>query len=211
MNQKAARPTLATGRFATLRAEANMPSRFGDFRVYAFDSSVDNHEYGAVVAGDVRGREAVPVRLHSECFTGDVMGSLRCDCRDQLEAALARIGREGFGVVVYLRQEGRGIGLVNKIRAYALQDGGLDTVAANHALGFDDDLRTYEVAADIVRLLGIQSVRLISNNPNKQKGLEDNGIPVVDRIPHIMEPNAHNRSYLATKRDRSGHLLPDEL
>lgn len=211
MNQKAARPTLAKGRFATLRAEAQLPSRFGNFRVYAFDSSVDRHEYGAVVAGNVRDMEAVPVRLHSECFTGDVMGSLRCDCRDQLEAALERIGREGIGAVVYLRQEGRGIGLINKIRAYALQDGGMDTVDANHALGFDDDLRTYEVAADIVRLLGIRSVRLISNNPKKQQGLEDNGIPVVERIPHIMETNAHNRDYLATKRDRSGHVLPKVL
>lgn len=211
MNQKAARPMLATGRYATLRAEANMPSRFGNFRIYAFDSTIDNHEYGAVVAGDVRGAEAVPVRLHSECFTGDVMGSLRCDCRDQLEAALQRIGDEGFGAVVYLRQEGRGIGLVNKIRAYALQDTGLDTVDANHALGFDDDLRTYEVAADIVRLLGIKSVRLISNNPNKGRGLKEHGIEVVDRIPHIMPPTVHNRDYLATKRDRSGHLLPDKL
>jgi len=207
----AARPTLAhTGR-VTLGAEAELPTRFGDFRVYAFDCHIDGQEYGAVVHGDVRGQESVPVRLHSECFTGDIMGSLRCDCRDQLEAGLSYIAGQPCGAVVYLRQEGRGIGLVNKIRAYALQDGGLDTVDANHKLGFDDDLRTYEVAADIVRLLGIRSVKLISNNPKKKAGLENNGVPVVERIPHVMEPTEHNRDYLATKRDRSGHLLPDEL
>jgi len=204
-------PTLAKTRHVTLGAEANLPTRFGNFRVYAFDCHIDGQEYGAVVHGDVRDQEAVPVRLHSECFTGDIMGSLRCDCRDQLEAGLRYIADQPFGAVVYLRQEGRGIGLVNKIRAYALQDGGLDTVDANHKLGFDDDLRTYEVAADIVRLLGIRSVKLISNNPNKQEGLETNGVPVVARIPHIMEPTEHNRDYLATKRDRSGHLLPDDM
>jgi len=207
----AMRPTLAhTGR-VSLGAEAALPTRFGNFRVYAFDCRIDGQEYGAVVRGDVRNQEAVPVRLHSECFTGDIMGSLRCDCRDQLEAGLSFIASQSCGAVVYLRQEGRGIGLVNKIRAYALQDDGLDTVDANHKLGFEDDLRTYEVAADIVRLLGIRSVKLISNNPKKQEGLEMNGVPVVERIPHIMEPTEHNRAYLATKRDRSGHLLPDEL
>ena len=204
-------PTLANTRHVTLGAEANMPSKFGNFRVFAFDCHVDGQEYGAVVHGDVRDMEAVPVRLHSECFTGDIMGSLRCDCRDQLEAGLRYIASQECGAVVYLRQEGRGIGLVNKIRAYALQDTGLDTVDANHKLGFDDDLRTYEVAADIVRLLGIRSVKLISNNPKKHEGLVSNGVPVVARIPHIMEPTEHNRDYLATKRDRSGHLLPDSL
>ena len=204
-------PTLAKTRHVTLGAEASLPTRFGDFRVFAFDCHVDGQEYGAVVHGDVRDKESVPVRLHSECFTGDIMGSLRCDCRDQLEAGLEFIAGQECGAVVYLRQEGRGIGLVNKIRAYALQDGGLDTVDANHKLGFDDDLRTYEVAADIVRLLGIKSVKLISNNPKKREGLETNGIPVVDRIPHVMAATEHNRSYLATKRDRSGHLLPDQI
>ncbi len=205
------RPALATTRRVTLGASANLPTRFGDFQVFAFDCHVDGQEYGAVVKGDVRGADNVPVRLHSECFTGDLMGSLRCDCRDQLEAALEFIGHQEVGAVVYLRQEGRGIGLVNKIRAYALQDTGLDTVDANHKLGFDDDLRTYEVAADILRLLGIKSVSLISNNPKKQEGLETNGIAVSQRIPHIMAPTEHNRSYLATKRDRSGHILPEEL
>jgi GTP cyclohydrolase II len=203
--------TLAKTRHVTLGARAKLPTRFGDFEVFAFDCHIDGQEYGAVVHGEVRDGEAVPVRLHSECFTGDIMGSLRCDCRDQLEAGLQYIAGEPCGAVIYLRQEGRGIGLVNKIRAYALQDEGLDTVDANHKLGFDDDLRTYEVAADIVRLLGIRSVKLISNNPKKHEGLVSNGIPVVDRIPHVMPPTEHNRDYLATKRDRSGHLLPDEI
>lgn len=202
------RPTLATARHATLRAEAALPTRYGDFRIFAFECPLEGIETGAVVHGDVRGAENVPVRLHSECFTGDLMGSLRCDCRDQLEAALCAIGEAERGVVIYLRQEGRGIGLVNKIRAYALQDQGMDTVEANHALGFEDDIRTYETAADIIRLLGIKSVALISNNPKKSEGLTENGITVTGRIPHIMKPNAHNRAYLETKRLRSGHLLP---
>ncbi|MEL6349123.1 MAG: GTP cyclohydrolase II [Myxococcota bacterium] len=188
-------------------AEASMPSRFGDFRVYAFLSTTDGKEYGAVVHGDVDGCEDVPVRLHSECFTGDIMGSLRCDCRDQLEAALTFVGQSVRGAVIYLRQEGRGIGLVNKIRAYALQDEGLDTVEANAALGFEDDLREYDVAAEIVRLLGIQSVRLLSNNPRKWQGLESHGVTVTGRIPLQMTPNPHNVEYLRTKKVKSGHLL----
>lgn len=190
-----------------LQAQAALPSRFGDFTVHAFDVSIDGQEYGAVVRGDVRGAESVPVRLHSECFTGDIMGSLRCDCRDQLEAALRHVGAADRGVVVYLRQEGRGIGLVNKIRAYALQDGGMDTVQANHALGFDDDLRSYEVAAEILRQLGVRSVCLLSNNPRKREGLEANGVPVRSMIPIRALPNPHNRGYLETKKLKSGHLL----
>ena len=203
------RPTIPTARGAVLQAEAALPSRYGDFRIFAFECPLEGVETGAVVHGDVRDRENVPVRLHSECFTGDLMGSLRCDCRDQLEAALCHIGEAERGVVIYLRQEGRGIGLVNKIRAYALQDQGMDTVEANHALGFEDDLRTYESAADIIRQLGIKSVALISNNPKKREGLVENGITVNERIPHVMQPNPHNRAYLETKRLRSGHLLPE--
>jgi GTP cyclohydrolase II len=193
-------------RLITLAAEAALPTRFGDFRVVAFDS-VDGKEYGAVVKGDVRGHTGVPVRLHSECFTGDVMGSLKCDCRDQLEAALRYIGRVERGAVLYLRQEGRGIGLSNKIRAYALQDAGLDTVQANHALGFEDDLRNYALAAQMLQELGIPSIRLLTNNPKKAEGLVEHGIVVEGRIALAVAPNVHNARYLATKKAKSGHLL----
>jgi len=193
-------------RLVRIGAEARMPSRFGDFHVVAFDT-VDGKEHGAVIQGDVRGQHDVPLRIHSECFTGDLMGSLRCDCRDQLEAALELIGGEERGVVIYLRQEGRGIGLVNKIRAYALQDAGLDTVEANHALGFQDDERTYELAAEMIEELGIRSVKLITNNPKKVRGLQDNGVTVSGRIAHKMPPNPHNHDYLLTKKRKSGHLL----
>ena len=162
---------------------------------------------GVVFRGDLRGAEDVPVRLHSECLTGDVMGSLRCDCRDQLEAALARIAHLDRGAVVYLRQEGRGIGLANKIRAYALQDAGLDTVEANHALGFDDDLRRYDIAAAILRELGIKSVILLTNNPKKITGLAAHGIVVNGTEAVHTQVNPHNERYLATKRAKSGHLL----
>lgn len=185
---------------------ADLPTRYGIFRVFAFAGS-DGKEYGVLVRGEVAGKEEVPVRLHSECFTGDVMGSLRCDCRDQLEAALRYVSQQECGAVIYLRQEGRGIGLVNKIRAYALQDHGLDTVQANLALGFHDDERTYDLAADILRLLGVKSVRLISNNPSKRRGLEEHGIPVTEMLPLRATPNEHNVTYLATKRDKSGHLI----
>lgn len=191
----------------TLESEAELPSRFGDFRIHAFRSTVDGWETCAVVRGDLAGAEDVPVRLHSECFTGDIMGSLRCDCRDQLEAALRFIGERPRGAVVYLRQEGRGIGLVNKIKAYSLQDEGLDTVEANIALGFEDDHRRYDEAAAMLRLLGVASVQLLTNNPRKQQGLESAGIPVVDRIPLQTPRNQHNDFYLQTKKHKSGHLL----
>lgn len=197
-------PASATPK-VTLAARALLPSRFGEFQVVAFEC--EDGEYGVVVRGDLEGAEAVPVRLHSECFTGDVMGSLRCDCRDQLEAALRFIGRAERGAVVYLPQEGRGIGLANKIRAYALQDEGLDTVEANLALGFPDDLRRYDVAAEVLRQLGVRSVVLLTNNPTKAAGLLRAGINVVGQIPLRSPPNVHNRAYLDTKRDKSGHLL----
>jgi GTP cyclohydrolase II len=193
-------------RRARLVAEARLPTRYGDFQVVAFEAD-DGKEYGAVVKGDVRGHCAVPVRLHSECFTGDVMGSVKCDCRDQLEAALAYLGSAERGAVIYLRQEGRGIGLANKIRAYALQDGGLDTVEANLALGFRDDERRYDIAADILAELGIQSVMVLTNNPNKLAGLEAHGIQVEGRIPLQVELREENAFYLSTKRAKSGHLL----
>ena len=188
-------------------AMAELPTRFGDFHIVAFENNSDGKEHIAITKGDVIGAADVPVRLHSECLTGDVVGSLRCDCRDQLEAALKMIGKMERGMVLYLRQEGRGIGLVNKIRAYSLQDQGLDTVQANLALGFRDDERDYAVAAHMLASLKIQSVQLITNNPKKIQQLTDYGIHVSDRIPHIMEPNDYNRFYLQTKAAKSGHLI----
>jgi GTP cyclohydrolase II len=188
-------------------AEAVLPTRYGDFRVLAFECATDGEDYGVVVRGDLAGAEDLPVRLHSECFTGDVMGSWKCDCRDQLEAALRYIGSAERGAVVYLPQEGRGIGLANKIRAYALQDAGMDTVEANLALGFPDDLRRYDVAAAIVRLMGVRSVRLLTNNPSKVVGIQRAGIIVSGTIPLRTEANVHNGAYLATKRAKSGHTL----
>jgi GTP cyclohydrolase II len=191
-------------------AVADLPSQFGKFRIVAFSNNRDGKEHLAMVHGDVMGGGAIPTRLHSECLTGDVMGSLRCDCRDQLEAALRELGSRPCGLLLYLRQEGRGIGLINKIRAYALQDQGLDTVDANLALGFHDDERDYAVAAHMLTSLNIESVSLMTNNPKKIRGLEQHGIRVVGRIPHVMPPNAHNRFYLETKAARSGHYIDFE-
>ena len=188
-------------------AVANLPSRFGDFRIVAFWNNRDQKDHIAIVHGDVVGAADVPARMHSECLTGDVIGSLRCDCRDQLEAALAKIGQQERGVVLYLRQEGRGIGLANKIRAYALQDRGLDTVEANLALGFRDDERDYAVAAHMLASLDIASVQLMTNNPDKVRQLEQYGLKVSRRLPHLLPPNVHNRFYLETKRRRSGHYI----
>jgi GTP cyclohydrolase II len=185
---------------------AELPTRFGSFRAVAFTAD-DGKEHIAIVRGAVRGRSRVPVRVHSECLTGDVLGSLRCDCRDQLIAALRAIGREPAGIVLYLRQEGRGIGLTNKIRAYALQDQGHDTVDANRLLGFADDARDYRAAADMLAALGVRSILLMTNNPAKVASLRRHGIRVADRIPHIVAANPHSEAYLATKRERSGHLL----
>ena len=187
-------------------AEVKMPSRFGDFRLIGF-AGPDGEEWMACVKGNVRGQKGVPVRLHSECFTGDVLGSYRCDCRDQLEAALTLIGRSERGVVLYLPQEGRGIGLLNKLKAYALQDDGLDTVEANHALGFEDDLRDYSLASEMLHQLGVESVCILTNNPKKIAGVQSYGIQVDGVIPIRMTPNEHNTRYLDTKRVKSGHLL----
>ncbi len=188
-------------------AMAELPSRFGDFHIVAFENNRDGKDHVAITKGDVIGTSDVPVRLHSECLTGDALGSLRCDCRDQLEAALKAIGQMEKGVVLYLRQEGRGIGLTNKIRAYSLQDQGLDTVEANLALGFRDDERDYAVAAHMLMSLKIDSVQLMTNNPKKIDQLRQYGIKVNGRIPHIMQPNEHNRFYLETKAAKSGHLI----
>ena len=188
-------------------ARAKLPLEgLPDTQIVAFRASDDGQEHVALVVGAFRGKPPL-VRLHSECLTGDVFGSLKCDCGPQLRTALHIIGESGGGVLLYLRQEGRGIGLTNKIRAYSLQDRGLDTVDANRRLGFGDDERDYGHAAGMLRALGIEEVRLLTNNPNKVEGLESAGIQVVERVAHQMPANPHNADYLATKRKRSGHLL----
>jgi GTP cyclohydrolase II len=188
-------------------AVAELPTRFGAFRIVAFWNNQDSKEHVAIIRGDIVEGEAVPIRVHSECLTGDALGSIRCDCRDQLEASLKRIDELGSGLVLYLRQEGRGIGLLNKIRAYALQDGGLDTVEANLALGFRDDERDYAIAAHMLATFKIRSVRVMTNNPNKLTQLEGYGVTVAGRIPHVLPPTEQNRFYLETKARRSGHYI----
>ena len=189
-------------------AESDLPTERGLFRIVVFRDKRDSREHVAMVKGDVRNLEGVPVRLHSECLTSEVFGSMRCDCKAQLDRALDFMAQQGTGVLVYLRQEGRGIGLGNKIRAYALQqEQGLDTVEANLKLGFADDLRRYDVAAEILRSLGVLSADLITNNPLKIAGLVEEGIPVRRRIPSRTLSNPLNFEYLKTKRDRSGHLI----
>lgn len=186
-------------------AKADVPTVFGRLTVYGFQESATGKEHLAVVAGEINGRARVDVRIHSECLTGEVLGSLKCDCRQQLEAALRRIGKRG-GVVLYMRQEGRGIGLLNKLKAYALQEQGHDTVEANQLLGFADDMRGYSSAVEILRFLGISKVRLLTNNPAKVRALEDAGIDVL-RKAHQQASNPHNLRYLMTKATKSGHLL----
>ncbi|HET7226065.1 MAG TPA: GTP cyclohydrolase II [Candidatus Eisenbacteria bacterium] len=188
-------------------AIAELPTRFGRFQIAAFWNNRDSKDHVAILHGDPTGAEAVLTRVHSECLTGDALGSLRCDCRDQLEAALRAIAAEPRGLVLYLRQEGRGIGLLNKLRAYGLQDRGLDTVEANLALGFRDDEREYSIAAHMLSNLGVRSVRLLTNNPRKVNELERLGVKVVERVPHVIPPNEFNRFYLETKRQKSGHVL----
>lgn len=191
-------------------SEADVPTEYGLFRVVVYRDASTEEEHVAIVAGDVRDGESVLARVHSECFTGEVLHSLKCDCREQLDVALRRIAEAGRGVVVYLRQEGRGIGLGNKIRAYALQSRGLDTVDANRALGFADDLRRYHAAADVFSDLGVRSVALMTNNPLKLDAMRDEGVRVTSRVPILIEPNPHSRGYIATKRMRMGHLDAQE-
>lgn len=188
-------------------AAADLPTRFGRFAIVAFWNNRDEKEHVAIIKGDVIDQTAVPTRLHSECLTGDGLGSLRCDCRDQLEQALELIGGLERGMLLYLRQEGRGIGLLNKIRAYSLQDDGLDTVEANLALGFRDDERDYSVAAHMIHSLGVGSIRLLTNNPQKVAQLQQHGVIVDERLPHVMQVNRYNRFYLETKAQRSGHWI----
>jgi 3,4-dihydroxy 2-butanone 4-phosphate synthase/GTP cyclohydrolase II len=189
-------------------AETNVPTRFGDFRLYGYRSDIDPDEHAALVLGDVTTPEPVLVRVHSQCVTGDVFHSLRCDCGDQIEMALDRIAEEGRGVLVYMRQEGRGIGLCNKIRAYELQQTqGLDTVEANEALGFAADRRDYGIGMQILLDLGLKEIKLLTNNPDKRAGLEGYGLKVVERVALMAAPNAYNRRYLETKRDKLGHII----
>jgi GTP cyclohydrolase II len=193
-----------------LMALADLPTRFGKYQVAAFRNNYDHKEHAAFLHGNVVDAERVPVRLHSECLTGDAIGSLRCDCRDQLVESLERIGKMETGIVLYLRQEGRGIGFTNKIRAYQLQDAGYDTVQANELLGFKPDEREYGVAAHMLRSLHVGSIQIMTNNPSKIEDLTRHGVSIVGRIPMSVTLNEHNRQYLEAKRRKLGHLLDIE-
>jgi 3,4-dihydroxy 2-butanone 4-phosphate synthase/GTP cyclohydrolase II len=187
--------------------EVQMPTRYGEFRLVAYEEMLTGEVHLALVKGVWKELEPVLVRVHSQCVTGDIFGSMRCDCGEQLAAALAKVEEEGVGVVLYMKQEGRGIGLLNKLRAYKLQEDGLDTVEANEALGFQMDHRDYGIGCQILRDLGVRKLRLMTNNPKKRVGLAGYDLEIVDRVPIEMEPNDNNREYLETKRDRMGHLI----
>lgn len=200
-------PTKKLGHSLERYSQSVLPTERGEFCVVVFRDRRSGAEHVALVKGEVEGKEGVPVRVHSECLTSEVFGSLKCDCREQLDRALDFIAQNGCGALIYLRQEGRGIGLGNKIKAYALQNQGADTYEANRRLGFPDDLRRYDIAAEILRNLKIRSVDLITNNPLKIAGLVEEGVPVRRRIASRSSHNPHNVDYLKTKRERSGHLI----
>jgi 3,4-dihydroxy 2-butanone 4-phosphate synthase/GTP cyclohydrolase II len=193
--------------FVHRAAETVVPTLHGDFKIVAYENDVDDLLHIAMVKGEVDPEKPILVRVHSECMTGDIFGSMRCDCGEQLESALAQIEREECGVVLYMRQEGRGIGLINKLKAYRLQDEGADTVEANHRLGFGDDLREYGIGAQILRDLGVRRMNLMTNNPRKLVGLEGYGLELLGRVSLEIAPNKSNRRYLQTKKDRMGHML----
>ena len=194
-----------------MEAEVKIATKFGNFNFAGYSDKIENKEYIAIIKGDIRNKENVSVRLHSECLTGDVFGSKRCDCQDQLHRALREIEEKGEGLLIYSRQEGRGIGILNKLKAYKLQDEGYDTVEANHQLGFEDDLRDYAIAAQIIKDLGVKSVSLKTNNPLKIKGLEQYGINVASREEIEIKVNSYDKKYLKTKKEKMGHILRQEL
>lgn len=191
----------------SLYSEANLPTAVGQFRVSVFHSTMDDKEHLALSMGDVKSARGILVRVHSECLTGEALGSLRCDCREQLQESMRMIAKAGRGLIIYLRQEGRGIGLGNKVRAYALQDRGLDTIEANHQLGFGSDERDYAMAVAILKYFDIKSLLLVTNNPEKIADLKEHGIEIIQRVPIEIQPNEYSREYLRTKRDRAGHML----
>lgn len=195
-------------KFVEQVASANLPTRFGDFKIYGYINLLNNEHHVALVKGDIDSGSPVLCRVHSECLTGDAFGSLRCDCGPQMQSALKAIADHGSGVLLYLRQEGRGIGLINKIKAYALQDTGLDTVEANHALGFATDLRDYSIGVQILKDLGIHKIRLMTNNPDKIESLEKYGLEIVERVPLIMPVRPESASYIQAKIDKMQHLIP---
>lgn len=189
----------------TQTKKAQLPTKFGDFNVIGFNEQKTDKCHLAIIKGKIENQDNVPVRIHSQCLTGDALGSIRCDCRDQLTLALEKIEQNGLGIVLYMRQEGRGIGLANKLKAYRLQDEGKDTVEANKELGFKEDHRDYTTTADILDKLKVNSIKLMTNNPNKVEEISKLGIDVIERIPHQVEPTKANKDYLKTKKEKLGH------